>query len=185
MHTFPPTQPTLENDRLLLRPLSTEDAPALSAIGNDEEVAKKLSSMPYLYTLQKASAFIAQTKNDYKEGEEAHFAIVKKADVQLTGVISIDLSWEHNHGTIDYWLGKEYWGKGYATEAAATILRFAFEELKLYRVTSHHFHTNMASGKVMQKIGMQREGRRRGHFKKDGNYLDILDYGILCDEYRG
>ena len=91
---------------------------------------------------------------------------------------------EHNRAELGYWIGVPYWNHGYATEAASTVLRYAFETMDLHRVYAFHFTTNPASGRVLEKIGMTHEGTRRGHTLKWGEYLDNEAYGILRDEWR-
>jgi RimJ/RimL family protein N-acetyltransferase len=184
MQPLPPKQPELTTERLLLRALRSDDAPMLSETANDPDIAGKLSSMPYPYTLDEATKFIHDVQCGYKEGEAIEFAIVGKATGDLMGMIAMDLNHRDNHATIGYWLGKTYWGRGYATEVLREILRFGFETLKLHRMAGHHFHNNPASGRVLQKAGMKQEGRRVEHFYKNGEYLDIVDYGILAREWQ-
>jgi hypothetical protein len=81
-----------------------------------------------------------------------------------------------------YWIGKPYWGLGYATEAAEEVVRYGFEDLALHRIQAKHFGSNPASGKVMRKVGMSQEGVRPEHYKKWETYEDRVDYGLLaCD----
>lgn len=84
-----------------------------------------------------------------------------------------------NQGEVAYWIGEPYWGRGYATEAAKAILQFAFEEKKLHKVFARYFSTNIASGRVMKKIGMEQEGILKEHIIKEGKYEDLVYYGIL------
>jgi ribosomal-protein-alanine N-acetyltransferase len=156
----------------------------LSATANDPDIAGKLSSMPYPYTLEVAEKFIDYVQRSYEAGEAIEFAIVGKESGDLMGMMAMDLNSRDNHATIGYWLGKACWGRGYATEALREIMRFGFEILKLHRMAGHHFHNNPASGRVLLKAGMQQEGRRVEHFYKNGAYLDILDYGILAREWE-
>jgi RimJ/RimL family protein N-acetyltransferase len=71
-----------------------------------------------------------------------------------------------------------------ATEAARAVLRYGFEELGLNRVHAHHFAQNAPSGRVLEKIGMVREGCRREHVRKWGRFVDVVLYGVLADEYQ-
>ena len=86
---------------------------------------------------------------------------------------------------LGYWIGKPFWGRGYCTEAAQALLRYAFTELGLVRVHSCHFARNPASGRVMQKIGMVKEGCRRQHVKKWDKLEDLELYGVLKQEWAG
>jgi RimJ/RimL family protein N-acetyltransferase len=177
------TYPTLETQRTLLKVPTFEISDELQILANDRDVAKNLSQLPYPYSIENAKAFIKKSNElFYEDDGEQIFAIFLKGSNKLMGMCELDISTEHNHATLGYWLGKEFWGNGYATEVAKRLVSYGFEELNLYRITCQHFHTNQASGHVMIKAGFIHEGTRRGHFKKDGEYLDILDYGILKEE---
>jgi [ribosomal protein S5]-alanine N-acetyltransferase len=80
---------------------------------------------------------------------------------------------------IGFELSPDYWGRGYATEAARAMLRFAFEDLRLHRVAAHCVADNTASARVLRKLGMKEEGRLRdaGHFKD--RYWDLLLFAVL------
>ncbi len=183
MQPLPNPQPELTTERLLLRALCKEDAPALAKIANDPDIAKYLSSMPYPYSIEDAHKFIASRAKAYAENDTAEFAVVEKASGALMGIAMMDLNPKDNHATLGYWLGKNYWGRGYATEAVQALLHFSFETLGLHRITAHRFGENEASGKVLLKAGLKLEGRRREHFKKGEIYHDVVDYGILAREY--
>ena len=83
-----------------------------------------------------------------------------------------------------YWIGTPYWGCGFATEATAAVVRYGFEELQLNRVHAAHFALNPASGRVLEKLGMRREGCRRQHVLKWDRYVDLVLYGLLREEYE-
>ena len=101
----------------------------------------------------------------------------------IFGGMGIHIDHRHNHAEIGYWLGKPYWGKGYATEAGQALLGYGFETLNLYRIHASHFVGNPASGRVMQKLGMRFEGLRPGYMRKGDQYYDLVLYGILRDWY--
>ena len=113
-----------------------------------------------------------------------HFAITLRAGGELIGAIGIDVEPEHARAELGYWIGVPYWGRGYATEAAAALVTRAFEVLGLQRVFAYHFTTNPASGRVLQKIGMRHEGTRRKHTRKWDEYPDSECYAILRAEWR-
>ncbi len=177
--------PILETKRLLLKMPSLESAPDLTKLLQDREVSINLSTVPYPYSLEDAQNFIKTSQeNFFQKNAEQEFGIFLKDQHQLIGMCGLQINTKNNHATLGYWLGKAYWGKGYATEMARRMVSYGFEDLKMHRIACAHFHTNPASGKVMQKAGFRYEGRRRGHFKRGEEYLDILDYGILRDEFE-
>jgi len=89
---------------------------------------------------------------------------------------------EHRRAELGYWIGRPWWGNGFATEAARAVVGQAFAGLGLARVFAHHFVSNPASGRVMQKIGMRQEGVLRRHVIKWGRCEDLVVYGILPDD---
>ncbi len=89
-----------------------------------------------------------------------------------------------NNAELRYWIGNPYWGRAYCIEAAREIVRYGFDILGLHRVHSSHFGSNSASGSVMQKIGMIREGTGREHYKKWGEYEDRVEHGLPTGEWR-
>src|SRR5208283_1719344 len=81
-------------------------------------------------------------------------------------------------------IGVPFWGKGYSTEAARRVVRYAFEDLNLNRVYAHHMVRNPASGRVLEKIGMKREGLLRQRVRKWGVFEDVVWLAILQDDWR-
>jgi RimJ/RimL family protein N-acetyltransferase len=98
------------------------------------------------------------------------------------GAIGLRVEAEHERAEVGYWIGVSYWGQGYATEAARAAVDFAFRHFGVNRVFAFHFTTNPASGRVLQKIGMRREGTRRQHTLKWGEFLDSDLYAALRAE---
>ncbi len=139
----------LETERLLLRTPRAADISELVPLINDFEVSKYLSRVPYPYTEDDASTFMERIEKGLKAGNDYVFAIRLKsgAFIGLTGIHPID-SWEFG-----YWIGKPYWGQGYATEAGRRAVRYAFEELKADTVNAGWFHDNPRSGRVLAKLG--------------------------------
>ncbi len=97
--------------------------------------------------------------------------------IGLTGMV------KGHQAELGYWIGKPFWREGYCTEAARAILRYAFTELALVRVHATHITRNPASGRIMQKIGMRHEGRRRHHVKKWDQLDDVELYGIVRQDW--
>jgi RimJ/RimL family protein N-acetyltransferase len=178
------TYPTLETQRLILKVPTLDISEVMTELLSDRDVSKNLSTVPYPYYIDDAINFIKECEDVFfKENGRHSFGIFLKDSGKFIGMCGLDFSHRHNHATLGYWLGKKYWGKGYATETAKRLVAYGFEELDLYRIACGHFHTNPASGNVMKKAGLTHEGTRRGHFKKGDKYLDILDHGILKEEY--
>ena len=171
----------LDTDRLSLRPFRLSDAPDVQRLAGDWSIADTTLNVPHPYEDGMAERWISTHQPKFEAGELAVFAIVAKAESELVGAISLELDRSFDRGQLGYWIGKPFWGLGYCTEAAASMLRFGFSALGLNRIHSSHLKRNPASGRVMQKIGMREEGVLRQHTKKWGNFEDLVLYGILRD----
>lgn len=177
-------QPTLSGARLVLRPFTAADAPAVQALAGAPEVASTTLTIPHPYEDGVAEAWIESHAPGYAAGTQATFAIVERAAQELVGATGLAIKPAHARAELGYWIGVPFWNRGYATEAAAMILRFGFEELGLHRIHAQHFVRNPSSGRVMQKLGMSYEGRLRQHLRRWGVFEDVEQYGILADEWR-
>lgn len=177
-------QPTLETPRLRLRPFTLDDAPRVQALAGEWAVADTTLHIPHPYHDGAAEAWISLHAEHFEERAAAVFAITLRDGGALIGAIGLVIDLRHDHAELGYWLGVPYWGRGYCTEAAAEVLRFAFAELGLRRVFAHHFARNPASGSVLRKIGMRPEGRLRQHVKKWGLFEDLEQYGIVREEMK-
>ncbi|MDF5729806.1 MAG: GNAT family protein [Rhizonema sp. PD38] len=120
---------------------------------------------------------------EFEESTGVTFAIVIRDQAVLCGVILLKITATHANAELGYWIGTPYWGQGYCTEAAISIMEYGFLELELNRIYATHFKRNLASGRVLQKIGMKYEGCHRQHIKKWGEFEDLELYGILKSEW--
>jgi RimJ/RimL family protein N-acetyltransferase len=139
--------------------------------------------------LHSAKAGVDFFEKMIKEDSPANhfFSIRKLDDNRLLGDINLDVI---NHwGSRDSFVGlgignREDWGKGYGTDAMKIILRFAFTELNLRRVTLTVFEYNPRAIRSYEKAGFSHEGRLRGALMRDGKRWDMLYMGILCDDWK-
>lgn len=175
------TIPTIETARLVLRPFGPEDAPALQLLAGNYEVARGTLTMPHPYEDGVAEAWIATHHAKGESGEGVVLAMTT-ADDGVVGAIGLEIEEEHQRGELGYWVGVPYWGRGYATEACAGLLRYGFDVIGLNRIEAQHFLSNPASGRVMQKLGMRFEGIARERFVRFGELEDAALYGILAHE---
>lgn len=174
-----------ETERLIIRPLTLADAPAIQSQVSDREIAATTLNIPHPYPEGGAEQWIIRAIEGFEKRSVFNFAIVRKADEQLIGCIAIEgVKEPHRKCEIGYWIGRPHWGQGYATEAARAVLAFAFDELGANKVWAQFFMNNPASGKVMQKLGMTHEGTHRQDICKWGEFLDVGTYSILRSEYK-
>ena len=173
--------PQLETDRLLLRELLIGDAPAVQRLAADERIART-TFVPHPYEDGMAEEWIRSQARDYRDGKLVNFAVVNTAEGELVGSIGLVLQTVHRRAELGYWIGVPYWGRGYCTEAARAVVGWGFRELDLHRITAPHFGSNPASGRVLEKIGMRKEGHLREHYLRDGRFEDSVVWGILRSE---
>lgn len=177
-------QPTLQTERLILRPFTLADASTIQRLAGAREIADMTLNIPYPYLDGMAEAWISTHQPSFENGASVTFAIVRRSDDTLCGAIGLGINPDHAHAEMGYWLGVPYWGQGYTTEAAQAVVRYGFTDLNLHRIYANHFARNPASGRVMQKIGMTREGRLREHVRKWNTFEDLVQYGILRNEWQ-
>ena len=122
---------------------------------------------------------------DFKEGKLLNLAITLRSDHSLIGAIGLVIKPEQDVAELGYWVGKPWWGQGYATEAAQAIVDHGFRKLGLARIYAQCFSRNPASARVLEKAGMVKEGHLRKHFKKWDEFVDIEVFGVLREEREG
>jgi RimJ/RimL family protein N-acetyltransferase len=174
----------LIGERIILRPLKISDAKDIFSNIQDRKIAENTLRIPWPYRLKDAINFIKNSQKSLKKRKGFIFGIELKEKKEVIGVISLEnVDFEHRHAEVGYWLGKKYRGKGIMTEAGKLVLNFAFEKLKLHRVYGGVFSDNIASQKVLKKLGFKKEGVRRHWRLKFGRWKDDVLYSILENEY--
>jgi len=175
--------PTLNTLRLILRPFELADGPRVQTLAGAWEIANTTATMPHPYPDGVAEQWIAGHAEGFAKGNNLPLAVCLQ-DGTLIGCVSLmGFRTSHSRGELGYWIGKDYWGKGYCTEAARELVRFGFAELALNRIFGQHMSRNPASGRVMQKIGMKHEGCLRQHLSRWGKLEDLEHYGLLRCEW--
>lgn len=177
-------QPTLTTGRLTLRPFVAADAFDVERLAGMREIADTTLNIPHPYPHGAAAEWIRAHEPAWKEGSSATFAIVDNASGRLAGAISLMIKPEHRRAELGYWIAIGCWNRGYATEAGHRLIDFAFGVLGLHRIEARHFVRNPASGRVMQKLGMQPEGIERDWAMKWDRFETLAVYSILEPEWR-
>jgi [ribosomal protein S5]-alanine N-acetyltransferase len=178
-------QPTLTTKRLTLRPFVLDDAWDVERLAGMREIADTTLNIPHPYPVGAATRWIESHAPAWAAGTGVVYAIVETSNGKLAGAVSLmQMHREHRRAELGYWIAVDHWNKGYATESSAAILDFGFKSLGLHRIESRHFVRNPASGKVMQKLGMQQEGIERDSAKKWDRYESLVRYSILESEWK-
>ena len=175
--------PRLETPRLILRRLEMRDAPDLFDYSRDPQVAKHVL-WDAQTSVSEARAYVRYMLRRYRAGEPASWGIEEKETGRVVGTIGY--MWyqrDNNACEVGYSLARSRWNRGYMTEALAEVLRFSFEELGVHRVEAQHEVENAASGAVMRKCGMRKEGTLRGRLYNKGRYVDVDLYAMLREDY--
>lgn len=159
------------SERLFLRPAFPEDCGAILAGIGEESIVRNLARAPWPYTLDDARSFAALPQ----DMRLPHFLVTLPG----IGVIGSAGMGEHEgEPELGYWIARAHWGRGYATEAAAAVLRIA-RTLGHRRVVAGHFTDNPASGKVLRKLGFVPTGRPGQRFSlARGGMVDSVEYAL-------
>jgi RimJ/RimL family protein N-acetyltransferase len=139
---------------ITLRPFGLRDAPRVQLLAGEREVAAMTALIPHPYPDGAAEAWIAGQVREQAAGQEYTYAVTSSDDGTLVGAIGLrPVATEH--GNLGFWIGRPYWGRGYATTAARAVIALAFGLLEIDALTAAHLARNPASGRVMEKCGMR------------------------------
>lgn len=175
--------PTLKTERLRLRELEASDIPDIVSLANNPKVADMTLNIPHPYHERDAIAWINTAMEGFKDKSHFIFAICPLPQNDFIGAIGLDINTRFNRAELGFWIGEPHWNNGYTTEAATAIIQFGFNELALNKIYATHFLDNTASGRVMRKNGMIKEGTLIEHLKKGDQYLSANQYRLTHSEY--
>lgn len=176
----------LETERLILRDIRMEDIQEYyERLCGDGDVCQYLLFDPH-QDIGESLQSIQEILEKYEEGKFYRWGITRKEEDTLIGVIGL-VRIDENTDTCSfaYFLGCDYWGKGYGTEALKEVIRFAFEELQIQRIVADHMAENPASGVVMRKAGMVHIGTEKAKYEKAGRSHDAEVYEIRNETIQG
>jgi len=167
----------LKTNRLILRPIRLEDFSAIYNYHQDEEWGQYFNPR----TLDVVENLVCKWVTSSWD-ISPRFTITLNSNIIGGTGLYIDV--ENNIAEMGYSLAKEYWGKGYITEANSEVIRWGFEDLKLYKIFSTTITENIPSINVMKKLGMSQEALLKGHNLIRGNRKDEVLYSILKDNWK-
>jgi RimJ/RimL family protein N-acetyltransferase len=175
----------VETERVTLRDFKNSDWNALHVLYMMPETIKYNPS-GFPENEEASKAIVAGWARQADNGARVKYtaAIISKADLNFLGVISLDLG-DHKYRKGEIWfkLLPDCWGQGFATEATKAMIAFGFEQLQLHRIECGCSIHNIASYKVMEKVGMTREGMKRKVLPLGNEWHDGYLYAILEEEY--
>ena len=166
-----------------LRAVERKDLEEIMKWVNDREVTKYLSAFLYPVSRAEEEKFLerAMSHNDTEKN-----LVMETKEGDYIGQISLHkIDWKNRNAELGIVIGnKEYWGKGYGTDAIKILLNHAFNQMNLYKVYLRVFDYNQRGVRCYEKCGFKEEGRlRKGQFY-GGKYYDVILMGILKDEFE-
>ncbi|MBI2254989.1 MAG: GNAT family N-acetyltransferase [Proteobacteria bacterium] len=172
--------PDIVTERLRLRPLDVADAPEVTRLVDDFEVARYTATIPYPYDIQMALDFIATPEaapdaaSRFIDDPEAALvlAVARRDNDKLLGCVGLQKTPEGPE--LGYWIGREHWRQGYAFEAAGRLVRLAFENFALPELIASAVTVNDASHRVLEKIGFTICGTGEIHSRAQNCHLPVI-----------
>ena len=157
----------IHTDRLILRKaISGQEKISLVSQVGYWEVVKWLATVPYPYTYNDCEDYLKISKND-------ELALNIFFDNKLIGGVVLDLH-DDNYYELGYWLGKDYWGKGYATESSKYLLEYALGKLDSPKIKSGYFIDNLPSGNVLKKLGFKEVGIEKRYSDSHEKEMEMM-----------
>ncbi|WP_448317283.1 GNAT family N-acetyltransferase [Streptomyces sp. CO7] len=176
--------PALRTARLRLRAFEETDADDLYTLHSDAHVLRYWDSPPWT-DRARADRFLEVCRQMEREGTGTRLAVERASDGAFIGWCTL-AGWnpEYRSASLGYCYGEAAWGNGYATEAAGALLRWAFDTLDLHRVQAETDTRNVASARVLEKLGFVREGTLREDCVVNGEVSDSWVFGLLRREWQ-
>ena len=173
----------IEGELVRLRAVEPEDAENAFRWMNDREVARNLTAR-YPFSLESEREWVKGAGKPL-DFANARFAVETKDGVHIGHCGLHNASAENRRAELGIMIGeKEYWGRGFGTDTMLTLLRFAFEQMNLHKVTLGVFEFNERGRVMYTKLGFVEEGRFREDLFQAGRYWDLIRLSILRREYE-
>ena len=177
--------PTIETERLTLRKILPQDDEDIFAYASDPDVASFVSWSVHK-TIDDSRAYVRYVQDRYERGLPESWAIYLKARRRVVGTIGfVNYAPEHARAELGYALARRHWNQGLTTEAAVAVKAWAFGTMGLNRIDALCMVENVASTRVMERIGMKYEGLLRGYVYWKDHYHDLKIYSMLRSDYEG
>ncbi len=175
------TFPLLETERLILRELRPEDAEAVFRILSDAEVVRYYD--PLMTHLEQAQRSIERHRARFENNEGIRWGITIKDEDTIVGNCGFFRDKDNFSAALSYVLAKSSWNKGFMTEALEAIVAFGFEHYQLHRIEAHVARPNLASVRVLQKLGFQEEGLLRESLFENNRFHDEKVFALLKSDF--
>jgi len=175
--------PTLDADRVTLRPVVASDVYALFGFFSDSEVTRYWSRLPMTHLAQ-ARTLLRQIRERYRSGEGMQLGIERKGDGVLIGTCTLfHFMGQNRRAELGYVLGSPYWRQGYMHEALQRLLAYAFDDLGLIRLEADIDPRNESSERTLLRLGFVKEGYMRERWIVGDVVSDSAVFGLLRREW--
>ena len=176
--------PVLETEDLILRRPALRDAKDIFRYASDPEVARYVLWDVHR-SVSESRHFVRELRGRLRSGLPSSWAVVLKETGTVIGTIGfVWYSTDNRSAELGYSFSREYWNRGYATQALKAVTDTVFRSLPLNRLEAQHDLRNPASGRVMQKSGYRQEGILRSRIMNKGEYADVALYAILRADWE-
>lgn len=131
-------------------------------------------------TLKIEKDWLKKVEKEYKRKEPKKYNLAITINNKLIGSIGTNhIDYDNDNAEIGYWIGEEFWGKGYGTEVIKEFCKELKNKFKLKRIDAYPFTYNKASARVLEKAGFKKEGIKRKAYKKKSKYIDTWMYSKI------
>ena len=176
--------PTLTSERLHLRWLVEDDAPAVFEIFSHQEVARYWSSPAYTRPAE-ASALIAEVQQNFRDHRSYQWGVALEESGRVIGTCTLySLDAQNRRSEVGFALNHDYWRMGYMNEALPLLIGFAFDDLDFHRLEADVDPRNVSSLRLLERFGFQREGYLRERWIVGDEINDTVFLGLLASEWR-
>lgn len=173
--------PILHTRRLTMVPLDETHLDALYCLFGDEEITR-YTHIETFNAESSARRYLEWTRERFKEEIGIHWGITLKGHTELIGTICFNFYTPHERGNVGYDLLKAYWRQGYASEALYAVLCYGFQELNINRMEAEVMEGNLASARLLEKMGFQKEGLLRHWMYKEDRPYNVWVYSLLLSD---
>lgn len=176
--------PDLSAERVALRWLQPEDAPAVFRIYSDAEAMKYWSSPPMTSEAQ-AEGLIASIAKGFEDGTLFEWGVVERDGGRVIGTVTLaSIDRKNKRAEVGFMLDRAVWRQGYMSEALGAALDYAFGPMDLARMEADVDPANEASLRLLERLGFQREGYLRERWRVGGGVQDTVLLGLLRREWQ-
>ena len=176
--------PTLETADLVIRRPVMKDAKDIFRYASDPEVARYVLWEPHR-SLAETRSFVRYLRSRIRAGYPSSWVVALKGTGTVIGTIGfIWYSDENRSAELGYSFSREYWNRGFATQALQAVINAVFRSLPVNRLEAQHDVRNPASGRVMEKCGLRQEGILRSRILNKGEYVDVALYALLRSDWE-